>query len=142
MFNPKPRDSRDLGLLFLRVGIGSMLLGVHGWARLVKAFSYLFLGQPWTFIGLVQRMGFPVPVVFAVASALAESVGAVLLIVGLGTRWAALAIGINLAVAVGLELSKHSAAVELPSVYLIAVVAIAIAGAGGYSLDARRRRKR
>ncbi len=141
MFNPKLRDSRDLGLLFLRVGIGSLLLGVHGWARLVKAFSYLFLGQPWTFIGLVQRMGFPVPVVFAVASALAESVGAALLIIGLGTRWAALAIGLNLAVAVGLELSKHSAAVELPSVYLIAIVAIGIAGAGGYSLDATRRRR-
>ena len=85
---------------------------------------------------------FPSRVVFAVASALAESVGAVLLIVGLGTRWAALAIGLNLAVAVGLELSKHSAAVELPSVYLIAIVAIGIAGAGGYSLDASRRRKR
>jgi putative oxidoreductase len=141
MFNPKLRDRRDLGLLFLRVAIGSMLLGVHGWARLVKAFSYLFLGQPWTFIGLVQRMGFPVPVVFAVASALAESVGAALLIIGLGTRWAALAIGLNLAVAVGLELSKHSAAVELPSVYLIAIVAIGIAGAGGYSLDATRRRR-
>ena len=142
MYNPKLRDSRDLGLLFLRVAIGSMLLGVHGWARLLKAFGYLFLGQPWTFIGLVQRMGFPVPVVFAVASALAESVGAVLLIIGLGTRWAALAIGLNLAVAVGLELSKHSAAVELPSVYLIAIVAIGIAGAGGYSLDASRRPKR
>jgi putative oxidoreductase len=117
-----------------------MLLGVHGWARLVKAFAYLFLGQPWSFIGLVQRMGFPVPVVFAVASALAESVGAVLLIVGFGTRWAALAIAFNLAIAVGLEISKHSAAVELPSVYLIAVAAIGIAGAGGYSLDATRRR--
>ena len=46
-------------------------------------------------------------------------------------------IGINLAVAVGLELSKHSAAIELPAVYLIAVTAIGIAGAGGYSLDAR-----
>ena len=115
-----------------------MLLGLHGWARLVKAFSYLFLGQPWTFIGLVQRMGFPMPVVFAVASALAESLGAVLLIVGLGTRWAALAVGFNLAVAVGLELSKHSSAVELPGVYLIAVAAIGIAGAGKFSLDARR----
>lgn len=115
-----------------------MLLGVHGWARLVKAFGYLFLGQPWTFIALVQRMGFPLPTVFAVASALAESVGAVLLILGLGTRWAAAVIGFNLAVAVGLELSKHSAAIELPTVYLIAIVTLGIAGAGKYSLDNRR----
>jgi putative oxidoreductase len=142
MFNPKLRDSRDLGLLFLRVATGSMLLSVHGWARLLKAFGYLFLGQLWTFIGLVQRIGFPIPVVFAVASALAESVGAILLILGFGTRWVALLICVNLAVAVGLEVSKHSASYELPSVYLIAVAAIGIAGAGGYSLDARRRRKR
>lgn len=132
------RRLEDCGLLFLRIAIGCMLLGVHGWARLVKAFSYLFLGQPWTFIALVQRMGFPMPTVFAVASALAESVGAVLLILGLGTRWAAAVIGINLAVAVGLELSKHSAAIELPTVYLIAIVTIGIAGAGKYSLDNRR----
>ena len=108
MYSGMQRAGCDLGLLTLRLGIGGMLLGLHGWARLVKAFGYLFLGQQWTFIGLVQRMGFPVPVVFAVASALAESVGAVLLILGLGTRWATLAIGINLGVAVGLELSKHS----------------------------------
>lgn len=129
----------DLGLLLLRLGIGGLLLGVHGWARLVNAFGYLLLGRPWTFVGLVHRMGFPLPVVFALASALAESVGALLLIAGFGTRWAALVVGLNMAVAVGLELSKHSSAVELPGVYLIAVVAIGTAGGGTYSLDARRR---
>jgi putative oxidoreductase len=133
------RRLTDTGLLFLRVGIGGTILGVHGWARLMKAFSYLFQGQQWTFIALVQRMGFPMPAAFAVASALAESLGAALLIAGLGTRWAALVVGFNLAVAVGLELSKHSAAIELPAVYLIAVTAIGIAGAGCYSLDARLR---
>ena len=81
------------------------------------------------------------PVVFAVASALAESVGAVLLILGLGTRWATLAIGINLGVAVGLELSKHTP-FELPAVYLIGIAAIGVAGAGQYSLDARRNPRR
>ena len=86
-------------------------------------------------------MGFPLPVVFAVASALAESVGALLLIVGWRTSWAALAIGINLAVAVGLELSKHTP-YELPAVYLIGIAAIGVAGAGSYSLDARRSRRR
>ena len=78
----------------------------------------------------------------AVASALAESVGAVMLIVGLGTRWATLAIGFNLAVAVWLELSKHSSSFELPAVYLIGIAAIGVAGAGSYSLDARRSPRR
>ena len=141
MYRGMGREGYDLGLLTLRLGLGGMLLGLHGWARLVKAFGYLFLGQQWTFIGLVQRIGFPLPVVFAVASALAESVGAVLLIVGWGTRWATLAIGINLAVAVGLELSKHTP-YELPAVYLIGIAAVGVAGAGAYSLDARRSPRR
>ena len=32
------REGCDVGLLALRLGIGGMLLGLHGWARLVKAF--------------------------------------------------------------------------------------------------------
>ena len=132
------RRLADAGLLLLRAGVGTMLLCLHGWARLVSAFGYLFLGRQWTFVALVQRMGFPKPAAFAVASALAESIGAVFLIVGFGTRLAALVVGFNMAVAVALELSKHSASVELPAVYLVAIATIALAGAGAYSLDARR----
>jgi putative oxidoreductase len=132
------RDGRDLGLLFLRIGVGGMLLGLHGWARLVAASGYLFLGQKWAFVGLVQHVGFPMPAGFAVASALAESLGAALLIVGLGTRWAALMVAFNMAVAVGLQFSKGSSAMELPGVYLVSLVALALAGAGKFSLDARR----
>jgi putative oxidoreductase len=130
----------DLGLLFLRIGIGGMLLGLHGWARLVAAFSYLFLGQKWAFVGLVQHLGFPMPAAFAVASALAESLGAALLVAGLGTRWAALVVAFNMAVAVGLQFSKGSNSMELPGVYLVALLALALAGAGKFSLDARRRK--
>lgn len=115
-----------------------MLLGLHGWARLVSAFGYLFLGKPWTFVGLVHSMGFPLPVVFAVASALAESLGAVMLIAGWRTRWAALILGFNMAVALRFQLPKGGTSIELPAVYLIAIAAIGLAGAGSYSLDARR----
>lgn len=122
----------------LRLGVGGMLLGVHGWARLMTASGYLFAGKPWPFIGVVTRMGFPMPAAFAVASALAESIGSILLVLGLGTRWAALVVGFNMAVATYLQLSKGGGTVELPAMYLIGIVAIAIAGAGAYSLDARR----
>ena len=131
------RRLTDMGLLFLRVGVGATLLGVHGWARLMRAFGYLFLGQQWTFIALVHNIGFPMPAVFAVASALAESVGRLIadcrLWVRDGRRWRWASIWRS----PWLELSKHSAAIELPAVYLIAVTAIGIAGAGSYSLDAR-----
>src|SRR5436305_4295776 len=104
-----------------------MLLGVHGWARLLMASAHVFSAQPWPFIAVVQRMGFPMPAWFAVASAIAESLGSVLLILGLGTRWAALLVGINMAVATYLQVSKGGGTVELPAMYLIAIIAIGIA---------------
>ena len=142
MFDGMTKEGRDYGWLFLRLATGGMIFGLHGWARLFKLYNYLVLRQPWTFVGLVQRIGFPMPAVFAVMSALVEAFGAILLIVGLGTRWVALLLAINMAVAVGFELSKGGGGAELPGVYLVALVALAIGGGGDYSLDARRRRAR
>lgn len=133
------KEGRECGWLFLRLGIAGMVFGLHGWARIFKLYNYLVLGQPWTFVALVQRIGFPLPPVFAVASALVESLGAILLIVGLGTRWAAGLLAFNMAVAVGFELSKGGGGAELPGVYLVALLALAIGGGGRYSLDGRRK---
>jgi putative oxidoreductase len=105
---------------------------------LLKAIG-LMMGHPWPFVNVVQRMGLPAPSVLSVASALAESIGAVLLVLGLFTRWAALVVAINMAVAVWLKVSQGGSEAELPALYLIAVLAILMAGPGGYSLDARRR---
>lgn len=140
-FRAAPSDGSDFGLLFLRLAIGGMVFGLHGWARLFKVYNYLVLGQPWTFVALVQRIGFPMPSVFAVASALVESFGAVLLIAGLGTRWVALLLAFNMSVAVRFELSKGGGGAELPGVYLAALATLVIAGGGKFSLDARRRAK-
>ena len=134
------KEGREYGWLVLRLGTGAMLFGLHGWGRIFKLYSYLVLGQPWTFVGLVQRIGFPMPAVFAVASALVESIGAIMLLVGCKTRWVALLLAFNLAVAVGFELSKGGGGAELPGVYLIPLVALALGGAGRYSLDERKRK--
>jgi len=87
-------------------------------------------------------MGFPIPGFFAVASALAESIGAVLLILGLYTRWAAAILAINMAVATYFELSKGGGGAELPGIYLIAILTVVLGGPGRFSLDARPRRKK
>jgi len=130
-----------IGLLTLRVGFASLLLGFHGWTRLGRAIGYVFYGQPWTFVDLVGRLGFPMPAVFAVLSATAESVGALLLIVGLFTRWGAALIAINMAVALFNEASKGDP-LELPALYLLGALAILLLGPGSWSLDATLRRKR
>ena len=131
---------QTFGLLVLRLGFASLLLGFHGWARLGRAIGYVFYGQPWTFVDMVGRLGFPMPAVFAVLSATAESVGAVLIVVGLFTRWAAAIVAINMAVALFNEASKGDP-LELPSLYLIGAVAILLLGPGQWSLDGLRRRK-
>jgi putative oxidoreductase len=128
----------DVGLLLLRVGIGGLIFALHGWARLGKLYGYFVLGQQWSFIGLVQRIGFPAPAAFAIASALAESIGALMIIAGVYTRWAAAILAINVGVATWFEVSKGGAGAELPGVYLAALVAIGILGPGRYSVDGRR----
>ena len=61
------KEGREFAWLFLRLAVGAMMFGLHGWARLGKLYAYFILGQPWSFVSLVQRIGFPMPAVFAVA---------------------------------------------------------------------------
>jgi putative oxidoreductase len=104
---------------------------------LIRASSYLLLGEQWTFIGLVGGIGFPFPVVFALLSTAADSIGALLVGLGFLTRWAALVIAINMTVAVYFETTGGDP-FELPALYLLGAVVLVVTGAGAYSLDAVR----
>ena len=139
------RDGKhDVGLLFLRVSYAGMLIGFHGWARFFRAFNYAVHHQPWTFVALVQRLGFPIPGVFAVLSALAESIGALCIGLGFFTRWAALIVAINMSVAFYNEAAKWSngGTPELPGLYLIGALVIIILGGGRYGIDGAVSRRR
>ena len=43
----------DWGLLLLRLGFAALLIGLHGWTRLLRAYNFVVHGQPWTFVDLV-----------------------------------------------------------------------------------------
>ena len=130
----------DLGLLVLRLGIATAMFGLHGWARLIRAFNYSVFGADWPFVDLVTGLGFPAAGLFAVASALSESMGALLVGIGLFTRLAAATLVMDMIVALYNEIAGGDP-IELPALYLIAAVAVMIAGPGGYSLDTVWRRK-
>ena len=123
----------DWGLLVLRLGYVSLLMWFHGWARFLRAFHYALQGEVWTFVTVVERLGFPVPGVFAVLSALSESAGAVLLGLGIVPRLASAIIACNMAVAVYSEAGKGDPW-ELPALYLLVAVVLTIAGPGAMTL--------
>ncbi|QOY88119.1 DoxX family protein [Paludibaculum fermentans] len=125
----------DAGLLALRLGAGFSLFWLHGWSKLAAASGYVFQGQEWGFVAGVAGLGFPLPGVFAVAAALAESIGSLLVAVGLLTRVSAGFVGFTMLVAIYRHLSAGQSA-ELASLYLLAAIAIGLAAAGRYSLDA------
>src|SRR5262245_38526331 len=86
----------SVGPLILRIGLALVFL-FHGWPKLnpnspMKGVS--------GFADFLKQLGVPQPMVFAWIVALLETVGAVLLIIGLGTRIVALGLAIDMLVAI------------------------------------------
>ncbi len=123
-----------LGLLAMRAGFGLLLALHHGWSKMVGAYGRLFLDQEWGFVHGVEQMGFPVPLFFALCSALAEFAGGLFLALGLFTRYAAVLVIINMSVAVTRHLLTNMR-YELATLYLIVAVFLLIRGPGKLSLD-------
>jgi putative oxidoreductase len=142
----------DAALLVLRLcGLG--LAVFHGWPKL----QALLVGTS-RFADGLAGMGFPVPVAFAWAAALSETVGGLLVFLGFGTRIAAAFCAITMLVAafarhhawdqllwkLGLttvtpETAKTWGSPELALVYALAFVTLCLTGAGRLSLDRGRR---
>ena len=122
------RDSTlDFGLLVLRVGAGVLLM-THGWAKVMRLIEGG--GEQWA-----DPIGIG-PLPSLALSAFAEFLCALLVVLGVKTRWFAVPIVINLAVAV---LVAHAndpfADKELALLYLVVFLAIAFTGGGAWSFD-------
>ncbi len=123
------------GLLALRIGIGSMMLGLHGWEK------YQNFAQ--------AKDSFPVPKIVLLSSWMnsttslvctifAEVVCSALIIVGMATRPAAVLLAFTMTMAAFVVLAdKPLAGKEMALLYLTAAVALFFTGGGIYSFDAR-----
>lgn len=121
----------DLALLLLRVWFGLSLAGLHGFMKI----GWLSADP----VQFADPFGLGPTVSLALAAG-AEVVGALLVVIGLATRWAALAVMVTMATAF---LSAHGAKLqgegngELPFLFFAAFLVIFLAGPGRFSADAK-----
>lgn len=123
------------GLLALRLGIGILMVSLHGWQK-YQNFAQL-------------KQSFPVPKFSLLSSWMnsttslactifAEVVCAALLVLGMATRPAAAVLAFTMTIAAFVILAdKDAAGKELALLYLTGAGALLFTGAGAYSFDAR-----
>ncbi len=117
-----------VGLLWLRV-LAGLGIAYHGYGK-------IFEGDMAKFADGIAKMGFPAPMLFAWAAALSELAGGILLALGLGTRFAALAVLTTMGVAVFIRHAQDPfARKELALAYGTIAGALLLTGAGPLSLD-------
>ncbi|MBE0410606.1 MAG: DoxX family protein [Anaerolineales bacterium] len=129
----------DWGLFILRLAMGIIFL-VHGWPKLNPNSE---MKGPAGFGGFLKQMGVPLPIFFGWVVALLETVGAVLLILGLGTRVLAVLFAINMLVAtftkrrvmkIGFT-SQQATGWEFDFALLAISLALLFTGSGSIALD-------
>lgn len=122
-------QSPDLGLLVLRLWLGGSMLVLHGWGKLLG----LLAGK--TAFANPLGLGSTPSLLLVI---LAEVGCSILLLLGLGTRLAALALAFEMGVAFFLAHGAKFSGLgngELAWIYLVGYVALFVAGAGKFSLD-------
>jgi len=116
----------------LRLTLGIIFIG-HGWGKLFAE------GNPANFAGWLSSMGLEPSLLLAVAAGLAETVGGLLLVIGLFTRVAASSLVVVMLVAIGfvhLDAGMFGkGGYEFQLLLLVGVVSLLIQGSGKYSLD-------
>lgn len=124
--------AEDLGLLFMRVGIGTVLAW-HGWQK--------FDGGVSNFAGFLGSLNVPAPDGVAWLQVIAEGVGGLMLIVGLFTRYVtvpliAILIGAIWLVKINVGFIVQGAAgAELDTALLAGLLGLLFIGPGRLSLD-------
>ncbi|MEC7522582.1 MAG: DoxX family protein [Myxococcota bacterium] len=125
-----PKASLDVGLLLLRVTIGSMMLLGHGLPKLMS------FGEK--FHSFADPLGLGPEISFLLAL-LGEVVCAALLVVGLATRAAAIPFLITMLVAAFVVHGDDPwARKEFALLYAVPALTLLLTGPGKLSLDARR----
>ncbi len=124
---------QETSFFILRFFTGLMMCYYHGWSKLLSDSSR------WERLGnsLTQWIGFDsLKITFGFMAAFSESIGAILIAVGLLTRPATILLMITMIVASTKKISEVGInGSELPLIFLILSFVILLKGPGKYSLD-------
>ncbi len=126
----------NAGLLLIRVVLG-LLMAAHGTQKLFGWFGgYGLAGVG----GFFESLGFKPGRIFALAAGLAETVGGVLVALGLlGPVGPALVLSVMIVAAVTVHwpngVFAQNNGIEVPLLYGVVMAALALSGPGSYSLD-------
>ncbi|RYY36643.1 MAG: DoxX family protein [Sphingobacteriaceae bacterium] len=123
---------KDFGLLLTRIGLGAMFIW-HGYPKITGG------PEMWTQLGgAMQNFGITFwPTVWGFLAALTESLGGVLILLGLAFRPACIFLTLNLVVAAAMHLNKGEGlqgaahAIEVAFVF----AGLLFVGPGKYSVD-------
>ena len=128
-------SSTDLALLILRVGTGVIFIP-HGYPKMTGGGGDEKGGQAHLTQSLA-RMGLPFPRTFAALVGAIEFFGGLLLIIGLQTQLASLALAFVMLVATGRVLVQRGfvGEADFPFSLLVATLALALLGGGTISLE-------
>lgn len=128
-------SATELALLILRVGTGVIFIP-HGYPKMTGGGGAEKGGQAHLTQSLTQ-MGLPFPYAFAILVGAVEFFGGALLILGLQTRWAALALAFVMLVATGRVLAQRGfvGEADFPFSLLVATLALALLGGGAVTVD-------
>ena len=128
-------SSTDLALLILRIGTGVIFIP-HGYPKMTGGGGEEKGGQAHLTQSLA-KMGLPFPYAFAILVGAIEFFGGLLLILGLQTQWAALALAFVMLVATGRVLVQRGfvGEADFPFSLLLATVALALLGGGTISVE-------
>jgi len=122
----------SLGLLFIRISFGALMIVNHGWMKIVK-FETLKLNF-FNFLGLGPQLSLTLAII-------AEILCSILLIFGLYTRLALIPLIITMIVAASAHNLEIFGDAELAFMYLIVFIFLFIVGPGDKSIDARMNKK-
>jgi putative oxidoreductase len=128
-------NSTDLALLILRVGSGLIFIP-HGYPKMTGGGGDEKGGHAHLTQSLAQ-MGLPLPYAFAALVGAIEFFGGLLLILGLQTQWASLALVFVMLVATGRVLVQRGFVgnADFPFSLLVATLALALLGGGTLSVE-------